>query len=70
MGFLQTDNMLRDMTESGAISNYFMALMSLLQHPGCVCSPDTQHKLCLQSRITDLGVFCVGTHVLDLLLIR
>lgn len=35
-----------------------------------VCSPDTKHGLCLQSKIRDLSVFCVGTRVLDLLLIR
>lgn len=42
-----------------SVSNYFIALMNLLQHSGCVCSPDTQHRLCLQSWIRDLSVFCV-----------
>lgn len=40
------------------VPNYFISLMNLLQHPGCVCSPGTQHGLCLQSRIRDLSVLC------------
>lgn len=58
MGFLHPDNTAhawrRDIASGYfkfSISNYFISLKNWFQHLGYVCSPDTQHRLCLQSKI-------------------
>lgn len=69
MCFLQPDNTvhaLRHGRASGyfkfSISSYFISLKNWLWHLGCVCSPDAQCWLCLQSRIqvaTSQGPQCL-----------